>query len=243
MDRERGSFEDLVTSSFQELSRQLAAVLPDILAAILILAIGLLIAGVLGTAAQRLLKMTGIDALVQNTALGHRLNVVPQMRFSPSRFIGWLVKWFFILLTLIIASNVLGWGQINDFLNAVALYLPNVIIAVVVLVIGFIASNFVGSSVTVALEKSPLAPHEKNFLGSAARVAIIVFAVMAALIQLHIADDLIRVLFTGLIFAISLALGLAFGLGGREQAARFLARYADRQPRGDNPPPFDPMGQ
>src|SRR3989344_7740351 len=104
MDRNRGGFEDLVTTPFQGLSRQLAAVLPDILAAIVLLLLGLLIATALGAAAQKLLKMTGIDGLVQNTALGRRLNLSPRLRFSPSRFLGWLVKWFFILLTLIIAS-------------------------------------------------------------------------------------------------------------------------------------------
>lgn len=229
------NIEELIVASFREVGNQMAELLPDLVGAFVILVIGLFIAGSVGKLVSTLLRSTGVDALLSKSSLGAKMNIFPRRRLVPSALIGWLVKWFFILVTLIAATNVLGWTQINQFLNAVVLYIPNVVIAVVILVIGFIASNFVRSIVEAGLEKSALlSSQERRILAGSADVAITLFAVMAALIQLRIADTLIQTLFTGIIFALSLALGLAFGLGGREQASRFLARYTARVSRTGN---------
>lgn len=222
------NIDELVLASFREVGNRMAEILPDLIGAVLVLLIGIFIAGSIGRLVHMLLRSTGMDNLLLKSPVGAKLNVFPRKRFVPSAFIGWLVKWFFILVTLIAATNVLGWTQINQFLNSVVLYVPNVVIAVVILVIGFIASNFIRSIVEVALERSPLSPEERKFLATGSDFAVTLFAIMAALIQLKIAESLVQTLFTGLIFAVSLALGLAFGLGGREHASKFIARYTER---------------
>lgn len=234
------NLDELVTNAFRELGNQVAEILPDLVGALVILVIGLLVAGSLGKLVSTLLRSTGVDSLLYKSPIGEKINVFPRQKFIPSRFIGWLVKWFFVLVTLIAATNVLGWNQINEFLNSVVLYIPNVIIAVVILVIGFIASNFVRTLVEAGVARSPLSEQERRMLASGADFAVTLFAIMAALIQLKIAETLIQTFFTGLIFAISLGLGLAFGLGGREHAARFISKYTDRMSGGGstgNTPP------
>lgn len=219
----------IVFNSMQELGRKIAEILPDLVGALVVLVLGLLLASAVSNLVITLLRSTGVDGLLNRTPLGAKLNIFPRKRFVPSRLIGWLVKWFLILVTLLAATNILGWNQINEFLNQVLLYIPNVVIAVIILVIGFIASNFVREIVETALSANKyVSESERRFLASGADLAITLFTVMAALIQLKIATTLIQTLFTGLVFALSLALGLAFGLGGREHAARFLSRYSER---------------
>lgn len=222
------NIDELIANAFRGVGNKMADLLPDLVGALIILAIGLLIAGSVSKLVSTLLRSTGIDALLAKSPLGEKMNVFPRRRFVPSALIGWLVKWFFILVTFIAATNVLGWTQINQFLNSVALYIPNVAIAVAILVIGFIASNFVRALVEAGLTRTPLSPQEQKFLAGGADFAITLFAVMAALIQLKIAEALIQTLFTGIIFAISLAIGLAFGFGGKEHAAAMLSRYTKR---------------
>ncbi len=228
MNNDWKNLDELVLVSIREVGNNIAAILPDLVGAALIVVVGLFIAGSLGKLVERLLRSTGVDSLLSESVLGKKVNIFPKQRIVPSRLIGWLVKWFFILVTLITATSILGWNQINEFLNQVVLYIPNVIIAVLILVVGFIASDFVRNIVTTFLERSPLSPGEQRFLGAAADFAVTLFTIMAALLQLKIAASLIQTLFTGIVFALSLALGLAFGLGGREQAARFLSRYTER---------------
>lgn len=140
--------------------------------------------------------------------------------FKISKLLGWIIKWFLIVVSLIAATDVLGWDQVTDYLKQIVLYLPNVIIAVIMLFFGTVLANFVHRVVKSAVAAAKLA--SADFLAGLARWAILVFTFMASLIQLQIAEDLIRVLFTGFVAMLALAGGLAFGLGGKDYAARVL---------------------
>lgn len=233
MDRERSwdNLDELIETAFREVGNQIATILPDLVGAFLVVVVGLLIANTVGQLIATLLRSARVDSLITSNPLGQKLDVFPQRKFVPSRLVGWLVKWFLILVTLITAANIMGWTALNDFLRSVALYIPNVVIAVLILVIGFIASNFVRRVIETGTGTAPLSPAERRFLAVGSDTAITVFAVMAALTQLKIAETLVQTLFTGIIFALSLALGLAFGLGGREHASRLLSRYSERVER------------
>jgi hypothetical protein len=132
------------------------------------------------------------------------------------------VKWFFVIVALIAATDILGWEQLTSYLQEIVLFVPNVVIAVIILLAGILLSNFVQRVVKSAVEAAKLT--SAGFLSGIAKWAILIFSFMAAFVQLEIAPDLIRVLFTGLVFMIALAGGLAFGLGGREHASKFLDR-------------------
>src|SRR6185369_5648800 len=147
------NLNDIVLSSVREVANKVGNVLPNIVGDIVVLIVGLLIAGALGKIIEKVLRSTQVDSLHSNSVLGRKVNIFPHMEIVPSKIVGWLVKWFFILITLITATNILGWTQITDFLNQVVLYIPNVVIAVIILVIGFIASDFVREILTAALSR------------------------------------------------------------------------------------------
>jgi len=133
------------------------------------------------------------------------------------------VRWFFIIVFLVAAIDVLGLEQVNAFLREVVLlYLPNVIVAALILVVAaFIADvmkRIVVSSAKAAEVPSP------GLLGGITKWAIWVFAILAALYQLGIAGVFAQTLFTGFVAMLAIAGGLAFGLGGRDAAARYIEK-------------------
>ncbi|MEK7098087.1 MAG: hypothetical protein AAB906_04540 [Patescibacteria group bacterium] len=113
----------------------------------------------------------------------------------------------------------------NNFVNEVVLYIPDVLIAIMILVAGLLAGRAVSRVTERAAMSSTIFSGSSGLLASLAKWAVIIFAVMASLSQLRIAADLIQILFAGFVSAATLAFGLAFGLGGKDRAKEFLDRY------------------
>ncbi|PJA45469.1 hypothetical protein CO174_03115 [Candidatus Uhrbacteria bacterium CG_4_9_14_3_um_filter_50_9] len=204
-----------------ELWDTIIAYLPNVLGALLIFLIGIIIAHVLRTVVVRLIALLRIDELAQRLEIKSQFDRVG-IHLHIGHLLGWIVKWFFIIIALIAATDILGWDQVTNYLEEVVLFIPNVIIAVIILLAGILLGNFVQNIVKSAVEAAKLA--SADFLSGIAKWAILIFSFMAALVQLEIAPELIRVLFTGLVGMLALAGGLAFGLGGKEHASRFLNR-------------------
>jgi small-conductance mechanosensitive channel len=204
-----------------ELWGTIVAYLPNLLGAIFVFLVGVIVALILRHAVVKIIALLRIDELA------HRLEITSQferagLRLHIGGLLGWIVKWFFIIIALIAATDILGWDQVTDYLQQVVLFIPNVIIAVIILLAGILLGNFVQNVVKTAVEAAQLS--SADFLSGVAKWAILVFTLMAALVQLQIAPELIRVLFTGLVAMLALSGGLAFGLGGQEHAHRFLNR-------------------
>lgn len=196
-----------------------ASVLPNILIALVLIFIGYILAGILKKLVKRvvnafpfnsMLERAGVSALVARS--GYTLDAGVVM--------GVLVKWFVLIVFFMAALDVLNLDQASRFLYEVLAYMPQVLVATVILFIGLTVSGIAQGVVTGAARTAQVRSAE--LLGKVARVAIIVFAVLAALNQLQIATELVQMLFAGIVFATSLALGLAFGLGGKDTAARYL---------------------
>jgi hypothetical protein len=209
----------LFQNSLLELWNGLLFFLPQFFGALAIFVVGLIFAVVLQRVIEKIVGLLRVDDLAKKFE-------VPQMferhglPFKIGKLLGWIVKWFLIVVSLIAATDILGWDQVTDYLKQIVLYLPNVIIAVILLFFGTVLANFIHRLVKTAVTAAKLA--SADFLAGLARWAILIFTFMAALIQLQIAEDLIRTLFTGFVAMLALAGGLAFGLGGREHAARLL---------------------
>ncbi|MBM5789586.1 hypothetical protein FJZ23_00615 [Candidatus Parcubacteria bacterium] len=215
------TFTDLLQGPLLKLWETVIAYLPNLLGAIVVFLLGVVVALVLRTAIEQVIKLLRIDDLAR------KLEITPQferlgIRLHIGSLLGWIVKWFFLIVALIAATDILGWQELTGYLREIVLFIPNVIIAVVILLAGILLANFVQGIVKSAVEAAKLA--SADFLSGISKWAILIFSFMAALVQLQIAPDLIRVLFTGLVFMIALGGGLAFGLGGRDQAERFLTR-------------------
>ncbi len=212
---------DVLQSPLVELWDTIVAYLPNLLGALVIFVLGVLVALVLRTAVEQVIKLVRIDDLAQKLEIKSQFERLG-IHLHIGRLLGWIVKWFFIIVALIAATDILGWDQLTEYLQKIVLFIPNVIIAVIILLAGILLGNFVRGLVKSAVEVAHLA--SADFLSGISKWAILIFSFMAAMVQLEIAPDLIRVLFTGLVFMLALAGGLAFGLGGRDQAERFLAR-------------------
>lgn len=209
-----------IADALGELWGRLISLVPTLLGALIVLVIGWVIALSIGRLIQRVLelvrlndpfeKMTGLRSTVERA--GWELNI--------PKFLGGLVKWFLILVALLATANILDLKDVAAFLNGIIGYLPNVVVAAVILVIGVIAGNIVSRVTKASIEAARL-PHGSG-TAAFAKWAIVVFSFLAALVQLQVAYVLIQTLFTAFAAMIAIAGGLAFGLGGKDLAARIL---------------------
>lgn len=211
------SFVEILKLSLFDLWGQIVGILPNIIGAVVIVAIGLIIAPILGGLVKQLIDLFKIDVLTEKMGLSEMMSDYTD-NFSLSLLIGRLVKWFFILAFVMAATEVLRLDRVTEFLNTLILFIPQVLIAIIILVFGVVAGKFFETIVTKSLKGSNTPVNHPEVLGHVTRWAFIIFALLAAAIQLGIAPILIQILFTGLV----LAFALAFGLGGREKAAKLL---------------------
>ncbi len=214
-------FAQVVQGTLLGLWESVLAYLPYLVGAVVVFVAGIIIAVVLNRFVVRLSDLLRLDELATKLEVKSALERIG-VRLRVGALLGWIVKWFFIIVSLIAATDILGWDEVTDFLKQVVFYIPQVIIAVIILLAGILLGNFVRQIVKSTLEAAQLAA--ADVLSGLAKWAIIVFSFMAALVQLKIAPDLIQTLFTGLIAMLALAGGLAFGLGGRDHASRLLDR-------------------
>lgn len=215
-----------VEAAFAGMWADTIAYLPAILVALLLLIIG----WVLGVFFRHMV-IKAFTALKVNEALDAAgVDVLTERAGYPLKageFVGMLIKWFIVAVFFVAALDVLQLTQVTAFVREVVLgYLPHVIVAVLILMVATVVANTAATTMTAALRTASVKNPE--LLGKFAYYAIVVFAILAALNQLKIAPELVQMLFAGLVFALSLALGLSFGLGGRETAARYLERITRR---------------
>lgn len=215
------TWKDAIIQALQGFMNDVISVVPNIIAAIIVLIIGLILASVLSHVAKRLIDLSKLDVLLQKAAGGGKLKE-RGVEITASAVVAWVVKWFFIIVTFIAVADILKWQQLTRFFESVALYLPNVIIAIFILLVGFILGNGLRDIVIKAVRASDFSEASAGLLGTVARWAVIVFAIMATLTQLGVAADLVKILFTGFVAMLALAGGLSFGLGGRENATKWL---------------------
>lgn len=216
------TWADVLSQSFQNLFYGLVAFIPNLLIAIVIFIVGWLVGVGLGRVVAQIVNSLRVDQALKATGIEHLLSRAG-FELSSGRFLGFLVKWFFIIVFLVAALDVLHLATVNLFISEVVLgYLPQVIVAVLILLVAAVVADAVERVVVGSAKAAAL--HGAGFLGKVARYAIWIFALLAALAQLNVATAFVQTLFTGVVIAVSLAVGLAFGLGGQASAARYLDR-------------------
>jgi Conserved TM helix len=195
--------------------------LPNLIIAIILIILGWLFGGILGRAAAHLVHVLKIDTALSKAGLSQLLNGV---NFSFAKVLGGLIKWIVILSFLMAATQQLGLDTFSAFFWYIIEYIPNVIVAVMILIASFLLADFVAKIVSGSARAADL---NGRVAGGIARYSIIIVGVLAGLTQLNIASGFMQILFTGLVAALSLALGLSFGLGGRDAAAKALNKLED----------------
>lgn len=211
---------DIVRESLLLLWGNVAAFVPKLVAAIIVFLIGWLIAVLLGRVAYHIIKVLQINRALEG--LGLRSAVERGgLKLDVPKFFDELVKWFFIVVFLMAATNIVGLSQVTEFLRVVVFYLPNVIVAALVLLIGVLVARFLEHTVRASVKAARLA--SANFLAMLARWSVLIFSFLIALDQLKVAPEIIRIFVMGVVAMIAVAGGLAFGLGGRDLAGDWLS--------------------
>ena len=210
-----------IVNALQALYIKVAAWLPNLIAAIIVLILGWIVGVFLSKLVKKILDAIKLDHLANQLGM-RQLGERTGRPLSLSSLGAWLVKWFFFLGTIMAAANILGLSQVTDFFNnQVLTYAGNVIIAVAILFLGILAANFFGDLVKSTVKASGMRA-SSHALSAVTRWAIIIFSVIAALSQLQIAASFLQDLFRAVVAMLAIAGGLAFGLGGREHASRVL---------------------
>ena len=218
---------EMLYQSVQRFVDQIASALPNILAALVIFIVGWLVARFVRITIIKVLQLmrfniaawkTGIDGFLERG--GVKYNLV--------ELIGQVFYWIAMLLVLVAAVDVLGLRVASELLNRILLYLPNVIAAVLVLVLGLLFANFLGTVIQTSAGNAGFG--QPWLLSQVAKYALIVFVAAIALEQLGVGEHIVVQAFTILFGAICLALALAFGLGGRQVAEKFLEKMTKETP-------------
>ncbi len=212
---------DVLTASFQNLFYGLVAFIPALVVALIIFIVGWLVGAGIGRLVAQVVASLRVDQALRAAGV-ERVLERAGYTLNAGAFLGFLVKWFFIIAFLVAALDVLGLTQVTDFLSGVVLtYIPQVIVAVLILLVAAVLAEAAQRVIAGAARAANI--QAANLLGTLARWAIWIFAVLVALDRLGV-SPLIQTLFTGVVVALSLAFGLAFGLGGQQAAARYIER-------------------
>ena len=184
---------------------------PKFVLGFVILLVGIIIASILKQVVLELFKALRVEAFLKKYG-------VPEAKdeFSWSGILAEIVRWFIIIVFLLPTADIWGLPRVDTVLNQVILYLPNVFVAVILTLVGFVFARL-AHDVILASTKG-VSPETSRTVASITRWAISVFVILAALNQLGVASDLVRILFTGFVAMLAIAGGIAFGLGGQGSA-------------------------
>jgi len=213
------TWAEVVTASLQTLWVAFINFLPSLLGAVIVFLIGWLIAALLGRLASQIINALRIDQVLAKMGFKGSLDKAG-LKLDSGKFLGELVKWFFIIVFLMAATDILDLPQVTDFLRQVLLYIPQLIVAVLILLAAVLIANFLQKLVRASVEAGGLGG--AGFLSAITKWSVMIFAILAALLQLGIVPSLIQTLFTGLVAALVIGFGLSFGLAGKDVATQML---------------------
>jgi hypothetical protein len=193
--------------------------IPRIIGFAVVLIVGWIISSLFARGVEALLRAVRFNELARRSGFADFVQKMG-VRDDSAGVIASIAKWCVRLITLVVAFDTLGLPAVSNVLNQLLLWLPNLIVALVVLVIGGLAANALSRLVRGATAEAGFS--NPGMIEAATRVAVWGFAIVVAITQLGIATTLINTILIGLIGGVALAFGLAFGLGGRDRAAQIL---------------------
>ena len=220
-------FQALVIAPLQSALRQLMAFVPSVLWALIILLVGGLIAKVIEQLITRALKMVTLDKLADQIQLSAIL-AKGGIRRKLSELIGAIVYWIVMLAFVMTALNALNLLVAAELFQKIVEFLPNVIASVFILIVGVFASAFLATTVRTAASNSGIV--QAQLLGQATQTIVVIFAAVAALEQLRI--QFVGEVFLIILGGISLGCALAFGLGCKDLAGRWLSGLVEQLQKG-----------
>ena len=199
---------------------QLWSVLPSFGAAAAILIAGYLVAQLIERWTDSILKRLNFNKMAEAGGISEAMGRTGT-RLDPIHAVGKLLFWLVMLVVILLASSALGLESINTMFGTMLSYIPTLIAAIVIVILGMIVGEFVRALVLASAGKVEGVPT----LARVAKAAVVMIAVFMAVQQLGVADELVTAAFTLILGAAGLAVGLAFGLGNRDLAGEITRRW------------------
>lgn len=209
----------ITVAALQDLWKGVLEFIPSLVGAIIVLIVGWFIAVGVGRLIAEILKRVRFNQLFEKGGWREALEKA-EWKIDASAFVGEIVKWVLVIVFLLAAVEILGFVQFADFLKKVVLWLPNVIVAVAIFIVTVVIADYLAKLMRAWVEGMKVG--YGHFVESIVRWAIWIFAILAILIQLGVAKELVVTLFTGAVAFAVIAGGIAFGLGGKDIAAEIL---------------------
>jgi len=216
---------DALVASFAGAMALFFSAIPKILGFAIILIIGWVVAALFAKAVRALLHALNFNGMADRSGLS---DFVARMgvKTDPAGVLAYVAKAFLLLIAFVVAFDALGLTAVSDVLRQLLLWLPNLVVALVVLVIAGLLANALSSLVWGATAEAGFS--NPNLLATIAKIAVWAFAIVVAVNQMGIAATLVNTLFMGFVGALALAAGLAFGLGGKETAGEIVRNWRAR---------------
>lgn len=209
-----------IEQSFENILSKIIEFLPNLIGALAILIIGYMIAKLLEKVTRKALNRARFDRAIHNSTAG---NTISRVIESPSRLGGRVAFWLVFIGAISLAVSALDLPVLNDLLNSIYSYVPNVIAAVVIFLVASAVSAGAAAFVMRIMGRTALA----KIIATVIPAIAMSLAVFMILSQLGIAKDIVNILFTAIVGALALGLALAFGLGGRDVARELLEQAVD----------------
>lgn len=204
---------------------QIGQFLISVLLVVIILIIGWLISKLIRTLVTRVLKALKLDDLSERIDLDNLL-AKGGIQYSLSELIGMICYWLAILITFVVAINAIGLTVAADLLNKVVLYIPNVIAAIFILILGMFIASLLKNIVNTGAINAGIS--QANPLSRIVEIIVIIFAIAIALQQLNIRATVIELAISIVLASIGLAVAIAFGLGCKDIAARHMSDWLEK---------------
>ena len=203
---------------------QISQFLVNVLLVVIILIIGWIIAKIIKTLVTKLLRAIKLDQLSDRIDLDSIL-AKGGISYSLSELIGVICYWLALLITFVVAVNAIGLTVAADLLNRIVLYVPNIIAAVFILILGMFVATLLSNIVKTAANNAGVS--QAKLLGKVVEVVVIIFAGVITLEQLGIATKIIELAITVVLASLGLGAALAFGLGCRDLAAKYISELIE----------------
>ena len=220
-----GNWQVVLLEPAKAVLSQVGQFLVNVLLVIVILIIGWIISKAIKAVVVRILKTIKLDVISERVELTDLL-AKGGIKYSLSELIGVICYWLSLLVTFVVAINAVGLTIAADLLNKIILYIPNIIAAIFILILGMFVATVLKNIVQTAANNAGLS--QVKVLGKVVEVAAMVFAVAIALEQLNIGAKIIELIISIVLASLGLGLALAFGLGCKDMAAKFLSELADK---------------
>ncbi len=210
----------VVMDSVREMLTRVGIFIPRLIGVLLILIIGWLIAKLIETVIVRVLKLVRLDTLSERSGTSNFL-AKGGIKYTLSELLGVLIYWLMMLIVIMTALNALQWTVAAELLNKVVAFIPNIIVAIFVLVIGMFVSAVLAGVVRTAASNAGI--KQARLLGQITQVVVVIFAAVIALEQLNIGKIIIASAVQIVLAALGLGLAIAFGVGCKDIAGKYVS--------------------